>query len=127
MGMDRTHDAGSGDGGARLASWGWHLPLRISRWADRAADDDAGQPRRDIHRAAIDDAADANMDAAASADAQADGHAHPDLRSGQRHVPAGYGHEHGDEVPNDRAATDAAAMRDAAGRHPAGTMLGVMP
>ena len=126
MGMDRTHDAGSGDGGARLASWGWYIPLRVSRWADRATDDDAGQPHRDIDRTAIDDAADGDVDAAARADAQADGHAHTDLRSGQRHVPAGDSHEHCDEVPDDRTATDGAALRHAAGRHPAGTMLGVM-
>ena len=124
MGMDRTHDAGSGDGGARLASWGWYTPLRITRWADRAADDDAGQPRRDIHSAAVDDATNANVDATDRADAATDGHAHTDLRNGQRHVPARDGHEHGDEVSDDRAATDVAALRDTAGRHPAGTMLG---
>jgi len=70
--MDRTHDAGSGDGGARLASWGWHTPLRVSRWADRAADDDAGQPHRDIHCTATDDAANGDVDDTTRANAQAD-------------------------------------------------------
>lgn len=82
MGMDRTHDAGSGDGGARLASWGWHLPLRITRWADRATDDDAGQPHRDIHRTAVGDAADGDVHNAAVVDTSSNTHTDTSLPGG---------------------------------------------
>ena len=102
---------GSGDGDAGLASWGWHLPLRITRWADAATDDDAGHADRHGNCAAPDAGADQHTDTPASADAQTDGHAGADLRGGQRHVPAGYGDQYANEDRDDGTSANADGLR----------------